>query len=181
MTTLLSSSKLQQTIQYLYYDVWEETADRRANTFALIGGGGPWKVIFIVCVYLLLVLKVVPQYMKNRKPYDLRKAMVTYNCCMVLLNGLGCLYGLHLTNFGAKTWACKCNDDTDNSSTAWIMLYLGYFYFLSKFLDLIDSFFFVFRKKYNHLSFLHLFHHGKLSSQHQTPSSCSNIDLNYVL
>ena len=162
MTSLLSSSKLQHTIQYLYHDVWEETADKRSSSFSLIGNGGPWKVIFIVCVYLLLVLKVLPEYMKNRKPYDLRKAMVTYNCFMVLLNGLGFLYGLKLTNFGITTWGCKCRDDSDNSTHFWILLYLGYFYFLSKFLDLIDTFFFVLRKKYNHVSFLHLFHHGMM-------------------
>lgn len=162
MTSLLSSAKLQQTIQYLYHDVWQETSDKRADTFSLIGGGGPWKVWFIVSVYLLLVLKIIPDYMKNRKPYDLRKAMVTYNCFMVLINGLGCLIGLKLTDFGRKTWECKCRNENDNSTQTWLMLYLGYCYFISKFLDLIDTFFFVFRKKYNHLSFLHLFHHGMM-------------------
>jgi len=162
MTSLISSSRLQNLIQYLYHDVWEETSDRRANTFTLIGNGGPWRVILIVFIYLLLVLKIVPEYMKNRKPYDLRKAMVTYNSMMVLLNGTGFLYGLKLTNFGAKTWECACRDENDNSWDTFIMIYLGYFYFLSKFLDLIDTFFFVLRKKYNHLTFLHLFHHGMM-------------------
>lgn len=160
MTSFLSSAKLQATIQYLYHDAWEETADWKANQFALVGGGGPWKVILIVCVYLLLTLKLLPVFMKDRKPYDLRKAMVVYNCFMVLINGLGFLIGLRLTDFGRKTWSCKCTNDKDNSSELWLMIYLGYAYFISKFLDLVDTFFFVFRKKYNHLSFLHLFHHG---------------------
>ena len=161
MTSLLSSTKLQQTIQYLYHDVWEETADKRANQFALVAGG-PWKVIFIVLIYLLVVLKILPEYMKNRKPFDLRKTMVTYNCFMVLINGVGCLIGLKLTDFGRKTWECACRNENDNSTQTWLLLYLGYCYFISKFLDLIDTFFFVFRKKYNHLSFLHLFHHGMM-------------------
>ncbi len=35
----------------------------------------------------------------------------------------------------------------------------GYLYFLSKFADLIDTFFFALRKKNSHISILHLYHH----------------------
>ena len=39
---------------------------------------------------------------------------------------------------------------------------MTYLYFLSKFPDLLDSIFFVLRKKFGHLSTLHVVHHGGL-------------------
>lgn len=37
---------------------------------------------------------------------------------------------------------------------------MGYVFYASKFLDMFDSIFFVLKKKFGHLSFLHVFHHG---------------------
>ena len=39
---------------------------------------------------------------------------------------------------------------------------MTWWYFISKFVDFLDSFFFVLRKKSSHLSTLHLLHHGGL-------------------
>ena len=37
---------------------------------------------------------------------------------------------------------------------------MGWVFYVSKFLDMFDSIFFVLKKKFTHLSFLHVFHHG---------------------
>ena len=37
---------------------------------------------------------------------------------------------------------------------------MAWLFYMSKFLDMFDSFFFVAKKKYTHLSFLHVYHHG---------------------
>ena len=39
-------------------------------------------------------------------------------------------------------------------------LNMAWLFYMSKFLDMFDSFFFVAKKKYGHLSFLHVYHHG---------------------
>ena len=155
------TESLQKTITYIYHDVWETHADPRTNTFSLIGGG-PWKVIFLVAIYLALTMRILPSMMKNRKPFNLRTTMVVFNLVMVMLNGVGCIIGFYLSDWGRRTWACECNNTQDNSASTWIMIYLGYFYFISKFFDLLDTFFFVLRKKNEHLSFLHMFHHGMM-------------------
>jgi elongation of very long chain fatty acids protein 7 len=41
-------------------------------------------------------------------------------------------------------------------------LNLAWFYYFSKFIDLFDSFFFIARKKFGHLSLLHVVHHSTL-------------------
>ena len=37
---------------------------------------------------------------------------------------------------------------------------MAWVFYVSKFIDMFDSFFFVLKKKFSHLSFLHVFHHG---------------------
>lgn len=39
-------------------------------------------------------------------------------------------------------------------------IWSGYIYWLTKFVDLLDTVFFVLRKKYNQVSILHLYHHS---------------------
>jgi hypothetical protein len=48
------------------------------------------------------------------------------------------------------------------SYTGLAALDVTWWYFISKFVDFFDSFFFVLRKKFSHLSTLHVVHHGCL-------------------
>ncbi len=36
-------------------------------------------------------------------------------------------------------------------------------FYISKFIELLDTLFFILRKKFNQITFLHVFHHGKYS------------------
>lgn len=47
---------------------------------------GPGAVTGIVLVYLVFVLKVGPDFMKNRKPLGLKKTLVAYNGIQVLFS-----------------------------------------------------------------------------------------------
>lgn len=40
---------------------------------------------------------------------------------------------------------------------------ISYFYFLVKVIDLMDTIFFVLRKKFNQVSFLHMYHHSAMA------------------
>ena len=44
-------------------------------------------------------------------------------------------------------------------------LNLAWIFYISKFIDFADSIFFVLKKKFTHLSFLHVFHHGIMPFQ----------------
>merc|ERR1712203_858513 len=50
--------------------------------------------------------------------------------------------------------------DYSNDPEAIRALNLAWIFYISKFLDMFDSFFFVLKKNYSHLSFLHVYHHG---------------------
>ena len=49
--------------------------------------------------------------------------------------------------------------DYSHNEDALKMVFLGYCFYISKFIDFFDTIFFVLRKKNNQITFLHLFHH----------------------
>lgn len=48
--------------------------------------GSPIPIITVVALYLLVVLKLGPDYMKDREPYRLKNLMRIYNIAQVLYN-----------------------------------------------------------------------------------------------
>ena len=52
--------------------------------------------------------------------------------------------------------------DYSNDKDALRVLSVGWWYFFSKFIDLLDTVFFIMRKKFNQVSALHVIHHSTL-------------------
>lgn len=146
------SSSYESTFNYVLYDFWEEHQHPATSHLPIISSA-PWQLLSILGLYLLTIKVVLPLYMKNRKPYECRNLMLYYNLVNVVGNFIGFLIGLVGTNFSIDAWGCK---ETPFSP---IILYCGYGYLLLKFFDFLDTIFFVLRKKYNQVTFLHVTHH----------------------
>ena len=72
------------------------------------------------------------------------------------------IYSNHYTLFiGDYSWHCQPVDYSNNKD-ALRVLSVGWWYFFSKFIDLLDTIFFIMRKKYNQVSALHVIHHSTL-------------------
>ncbi|KYN44776.1 hypothetical protein ALC56_00771 [Trachymyrmex septentrionalis] len=100
------------------------------DTWPLMESPGP--MLCIVGAYLLFVLKVGPKMMEKRPAFELNAVMIGYNAFQVL-------FSIWLT--------------TLISRGAW-------WYFFAKIIELLDTVFFVLRKKQNQITFLHVFHHS---------------------
>lgn len=48
--------------------------------------GSPTKPLIVLTFYMLFVFVLGPKFMKNRKPYGLRKTMIFYNATQVISN-----------------------------------------------------------------------------------------------
>lgn len=46
----------------------------------------PWPVLTILTVYLLFVIKLGPNMMKNREPFNIKRIMMIYNLVQTLYN-----------------------------------------------------------------------------------------------
>lgn len=148
------------SIWYYYYDYWDELSDPRMSNYFLIKKG-PDKVLAIICSYLLLVTVIGPRLMQNRRPFLLKGPMIVYNFFMVMTNGYFFLYLLNIVNYKKMFFDFKFPNQKDDFSENAVqeirMLFLCY---LTRFLDLLDTIFFVLRKKSKQITLLHLYHHS---------------------
>lgn len=96
--------------------------------------------------------------MKDREPYNLKRCIRFYNCfqvvsCSWFIAG-GWYYGL------SPKYLFKCENFSFLTDYQRLNLYIGIWLFLGlRMLELIETVFFVLRKKFNQASFLHIFHH----------------------
>ncbi|KAM8714166.1 hypothetical protein ACLKA7_014328 [Drosophila subpalustris] len=133
-------------------------ADPAVKNFLLLGS--PWPVTFLVLGYLLIVLKFGKKFMEHRQPYDIKKIMIFYNIFQVIYNVI--LFGvMFYYYFVDQTYPLDCLHslplDSPKKSTERLV---SYAYFINKVFDLLDTLFFVLRKSYKQITFLHVYHHA---------------------
>lgn len=118
---------------------------------------GPWLTWLATIAYLYIVLKAGPDFMRDRKPYDLKITIRVYNLLLVIINAYLCIGSILSFRYGADFWGC---DEALSTRKRTIMLHYGHLFFHTRYLEFFDTFFFVLRKKNSQISFLHVFHHG---------------------
>lgn len=98
--------------------------------------------------------------MSNKEPYELRSILLLYNFLQITCN-------LYLAATGL--WYSYLQDDFDyfgkyhyHHRNRIELVYVCYVFFWSKIFDLLDTVFFVLRKKSNQISFLHTYHHSTM-------------------
>ncbi|XP_011877661.1 PREDICTED: elongation of very long chain fatty acids protein AAEL008004 [Vollenhovia emeryi] len=155
-------TNLIQLVVSNYNEILKNVRDPMVDSWPLMESPGP--MLCIIGTYLIFVLKVGPKMMEKRPAFQL-------NTVMILYNGLQVLFSIWLTtlildvNFKKVFFAHGCNVQKHllpNSQTtnAQAMSRGAWWYFFSKITELLDTVFFVLRKKQNQISFLHVFHHS---------------------
>ncbi|XP_062125635.1 elongation of very long chain fatty acids protein F-like [Drosophila sulfurigaster albostrigata] len=130
-----------------------------ADPTQLILSSSPWPMLFIICSYLLFVLKLGRKFMDNREAFKLQRVLQIYNFMQVLYNSillLGAVY--YLIIFRPHNLSCLTVMASDNPLKNTDRL-LSYAYYINKFIDLLDTVFIVLRKNYKQITALHLLHH----------------------
>ncbi|XP_072294512.1 elongation of very long chain fatty acids protein 1b [Eucyclogobius newberryi] len=133
--------------------------DPRVNSYLLMQSPVPMTII-LLC-YLFFTLYLGPRIMANRKPFQLKEAMIIYNFALVGLS-VYIVYEFLMSGW-ATTYTWRCDPvDTSNSPEALRMVRVGWLFWFSKIIELMDTIFFVLRKKQAQITFLHIFHHSIL-------------------
>ncbi|RXM29851.1 Elongation of very long chain fatty acids protein 1 [Acipenser ruthenus] len=131
--------------------------DPRLNVYPMMQS--PTLMTSILVGYVIFVLKVGPRFMANRKPYDLKGVMVVYNFFLVAFS-IFIVYEFLMSGWATDyTWKCD-PVDFSNSPQGLRMVRVAWFFLFSKFIELLDTVFFVLRKKNGQVTFLHVFHHS---------------------
>lgn len=140
-----------------YHHVMDNESDQRVKDWPLMSS--PFPTIAICLTYLLIVKVIGPKFMENRKPYELKKVLLYYNLFQVLFS---CWLFNESINCGwFTTYSFRCQPvDYSRSPKAMREVAGCWWYYISKFTEFFDTFFFILRKKNDQVSKLHVIHHG---------------------
>ncbi|XP_053955797.1 elongation of very long chain fatty acids protein F-like [Anastrepha ludens] len=115
-------------------------------------------------LYVLLVFKIGPWYMKNRQPYNLKTVLRYYNIGQIIYNAIvsGMAFYLYVYK---RPMAITCMTILPTGHPLKnIEGLVSALYLINKFIDYFDTIFFVLRKSYKQITFLHVYHHIMMTS-----------------
>ncbi|XP_014276241.1 very long chain fatty acid elongase 7 isoform X2 [Halyomorpha halys] len=102
--------------------------------------------------------------MEGRRPFLLNNIVRTYNISQVAMNVYIIYFIFSATGIGLlDPWGRVCNVVSsaiqDKSLVKLRVLECLYYYYINKIIDLLDTVFFILRKKQSQVTFLHVYHH----------------------
>ncbi|GBP83485.1 Elongation of very long chain fatty acids protein AAEL008004 [Eumeta japonica] len=155
-TTTSQMAPSNNSFASIYHRLFVELADPRTNDWFLIRD--PWPGLAVIGLYLYFCLSWGPRFMERREPLQLQKTLIVYNFLQVLVSCW--LFHEGLDAGWATTYSWKCQPvDFSNTPEALRVARGVYVYFLAKMSELLDTVFFVIRKKNQQVTFLHMYHH----------------------
>lgn len=112
----------------------------------------------ITLAYLAFV-RYGPRMMADRKPFELKSIIKFYNLFLSIFSGYLFYEGLMSGWWNDYSFSCQLVDYSNNPKALRMVttLHLG---FMTKLIELLDTVFFILRKKNKQVSFLHVFHHA---------------------
>ena len=90
-------------MSYYVNEYWDSIANPTLNW---IFPGGPWLLLMMIAGYLLIVLRIGPDYMKDREPYQLKPLIKYYNIINISSNAFVFIITLYWTRFTIDCWKC---------------------------------------------------------------------------
>ncbi|XP_033211342.1 elongation of very long chain fatty acids protein AAEL008004-like [Belonocnema kinseyi] len=148
-----------QIIHDAYRVFMDKNSDPRVKDWFLMSS--PFPTLIICLSYAYFVKRLGPKLMENRKPFELRKTMICYNACQVIFSSW--LFYEALVCGWAGQYSFRCQPVDYSQSPMAIRMARGcWWYYISKFIEFMDTIFFVLRKKQSHISKLHVIHHGAM-------------------
>ncbi|XP_065212872.1 very long chain fatty acid elongase 7-like [Planococcus citri] len=133
-------------------EIFDNMADEKTASWPFMQSART--VILIALCYILIVTSIGPKLMENRKPYNLKGIIIVYNTFQVV----ACTILFAWVILSGPTLGCvplsvtRAEENLDTARICWWTLLL-------KLAELLETVFFVMRKKQNQVSALHVYHH----------------------
>lgn len=140
-----------------YHYTFEELADKRVIELDLFLMSSPIKPVLLIAAYFYFIYNLGPRLMKDRKPFELKWVLRIFNLFQILSNTFIVARASHVI-WNHMNWSCEKIDYSNNPHAVWL-LKTYHLFFLTKAMDMLDTVFFVLRKRYHQVTFLHVYHH----------------------
>ncbi|XP_044017735.1 elongation of very long chain fatty acids protein AAEL008004-like isoform X2 [Aphidius gifuensis] len=147
-------------MQYLdnFHEILDTYADPRTTKWFLMSS--PLYTAGICLSYVYLVKVLGPKLMENRKPFQLKKVLIAYNLFQVIFS-TWIFYEISISGWLTGHYSLRCQPiEKQDDPRVLRMAHACWWYYFSKFTEFFDTIFFVMRKKTDHVSPLHVIHHG---------------------
>ncbi|KAH8026021.1 hypothetical protein HPB51_015370 [Rhipicephalus microplus] len=155
MTSLLASGIITPVADMYRYIA--SLRDPRTEGWTLVADA---KFVFPLLFGYIYVVKIGgPRWMMNRKPFELKPLIMVYNLAMVIFNTFFFYqYTRHSYLGGGYNVFCQ-GVSYSRDHNAMTILELTWWYLFVRIADFFDTFFFLARKKFSHITVLHVLHH----------------------
>ncbi|KAM9726228.1 very long chain fatty acid elongase 5 isoform 1-T2 [Menidia menidia] len=140
-----------------FFESWMGPRDKRVEKMVLLENYPP---TFALTVMYLLIVWIGPKYMKNRQPYSCRGLMVLYNLGLTLLSFYMFYELVNIVWHSNYNFICQ-NTYSEPEVDIKVINVLWWYYF-SKLIEFMDTFFFILRKNSYQITFLHVYHHASM-------------------
>ncbi|XP_064480147.1 very long chain fatty acid elongase 7-like [Ornithodoros turicata] len=144
------------SLQASWMTSWLPLRDSRSDGWLLTGS--PFPIATITVSYVYFVKVCGPRWMLHRKAYGLRPVILIYNFLAILLSlfflGMFCKYA-----YWDMGYTVLQDVDRSTAPTSLKIVRLSWWFYMFKVTELLDTVFFVLRKKNSQISGLHVFHH----------------------
>ncbi|CAN7998828.1 unnamed protein product, partial [Ixodes hexagonus] len=139
-------------------DQIEKMGDPRTREYGLVVK--PLFVFPLIIGYLYFVKVVGPRWMKDKEPFQIVNLIRFYNLAMVVLNARFLYIVLINTYLPGGRYSLWCQGITGYMDDQLAHYYKsGWWYVAVRYADFLDTIFFVLRKKFTHITHLHVIHH----------------------
>ncbi|XP_067008076.1 very long chain fatty acid elongase 7 [Anabrus simplex] len=145
-----------QTMVDNFANFIEDKSDPRTRHWFMVEN--PLMLVMLLVLYLYFCTTAGPKFMKDRKPFELKNVLLAYNVFQVVFSCYLVWEGLHGGWMHYYNFRCQSVDYSDNP-IALRMARAVWLYYMCKLIELLDTVFFVLRKKNNQVTGLHVWHH----------------------
>uniref|UniRef100_A0A8D8WJQ1 Elongation of very long chain fatty acids protein n=1 Tax=Cacopsylla melanoneura TaxID=428564 RepID=A0A8D8WJQ1_9HEMI len=141
----------------------EVVEDEEIDSWFFITSSSSWVIIGIILVYLAFVLHIGPKLMKDRPPMNIKYIILAYNLFQTVYNAWIVSKLFTTPNAFPYLFNHSCRPiPRDRNPLFRVLMEASWYYLFSKITDLLDTVFFVLKKKQSHISFLHVYHHSNM-------------------
>ncbi|XP_060046020.1 elongation of very long chain fatty acids protein 5 isoform X1 [Erinaceus europaeus] len=115
---------------------------------------------FICSIIYLLIVWLGPKYMKNRAAFSCRKILVVYNVGLTLLSLY--MFCELVTGVWEGRYNFFCQGTRSAGESDMKIIRVLWWYYFSKLIEFMDTFFFILRKNNHQITVLHVYHHASM-------------------
>ncbi|XP_014404773.1 PREDICTED: elongation of very long chain fatty acids protein 5 isoform X2 [Myotis brandtii] len=115
---------------------------------------------FICSTIYLLIVWLGPKYMKNRQPLACRRILVVYNLGLTLLSLY--MFCELVTGVWEGNYNFFCQGTRSAGEADMKIIRVLWWYYFSKLIEFMDTFFFILRKNNHQITVLHVYHHASM-------------------